>query len=72
MSDQEENEDFEAGEAEDTIDDIMDQVIGVPLTKGQSNLTVRRQGPEQTMFRYDGKGTQSFGKGWKWQRFCIC
>merc|ERR1711917_128043 len=33
MSDQEENEDFEAGEAEDNIDDIMDQVIGVPLTK---------------------------------------
>jgi len=33
MSDQEENEqDFEAGEAEDA-EDIMDQVIGVPLTK---------------------------------------
>lgn len=33
MSDQEENEqDFEGGEAEE-LDDIMDQVIGVPLTK---------------------------------------
>ena len=41
MSDQEENEEFEAGEAEDNIDDIMDQVIGVPLTKGLSNRTVR-------------------------------
>ena len=41
MSDQEENEDFEAGEAEDIIDDIMDQVIGVPLTKGLSHRTVR-------------------------------
>ena len=66
MSDQEENEEFEAGEAEDNIDDIMDQVIGVPLTKGLFNLIVRPQNPGQTMFRYDGKGTQSFGKGWKW------
>ena len=66
MSDQEENEEFEAGEAEDNIDDIMDQVIGVPLTKGLSILTLRPQNPDQTMFRYDGKGTQSFGKGWKW------
>ena len=34
ISDQEENEnDFEAGE-EENVEDIMDQVIGVPLTKG--------------------------------------
>lgn len=39
MSDQEENEqDFEAGEAEDA-EDIMDAVIGVPLTKGLYSLT---------------------------------
>ena len=53
MSDQEENEEFEAGEAEDNIDDIMDQVIGVPLTKGLSNPTIRPQNPDQIMFRYD-------------------
>merc|ERR1711917_127367 len=42
MSDQEENEDFEAGETEDNIDDIMDQVIGVPLTKDMMSKGLSR------------------------------
>ena len=54
MSDQEENEqDFEAGEAEDA-EDIMDQVIGVPLTKGKSNFTARPRSTDKNVLRYDG------------------
>ena len=66
MSDQEENEqDFEAGEAEDA-EDIIDQVIGVPLTKGKSNFTARPRSTDKNVLRYDGQGTQSVGKSWKW------